>query len=244
MSMWDDISEDAIQRGLRTRILGRNIYVYNETESTNDIAAELASQGAEEGTLVVADVQTKGRGRGGRCWHSPKSMGIWASLILRPNMHVSDTAYITLLMGVSIAQAIRCSTGLEAVLKWPNDVLIGDKKVCGILSETRSSQQGLSYAISGFGINVYQTQDQFPEELRDKATSLYLATGQKHSRTALLYDILEQIEQRYEGVEMAEITREWQILSGISISHRHSDPCLSDLGKRPPKMGMVHSMEG
>jgi BirA family biotin operon repressor/biotin-[acetyl-CoA-carboxylase] ligase len=218
--------------------------VYSETESTNDIAVALASQGAEEGSLVIADVQTKGRGRAGRGWHSPRSVGIWASLILRPKMHVSDTGYITLLMGVSIAQAIRRSTGLEAVLKWPNDVLVGDKKVCGILSETRSSQEGLSYVVSGFGINVHQTRVQFPEELRDQATSLYLASGRKYSRAALLRDILEQIEQRYELANMTEMIGEWQALSGRSRSPDRSDARFSDLSKMHPETCMVDSIEG
>ena len=196
----DMMSESAIRSGLRTRLLGRTVFLYTETESTNGVAAELAARGAPEGTLVVAEMQTKGRGGGGLPWDSPKSMGIWASLVLKPHIAPTDTGYITLLVGKSIVEAIRRRTGLEAAVRWPNDVLIDGKKVCGVLTEARLCRQGLRYVVAGFGVNVLQTQRQFPVELRDRATSLYVASGRKHSRVALLQEILVQIERRYRAL--------------------------------------------
>ena len=191
------LSESAIWRGLRTRLMGQKICAYAEVASTNDVAAELAFQGAPEGTLVVAEAQTKGRGRGGTIWHSPRALGIWASLVLRPDPQQTDTLQITFLLGNAIADAVRRVTGLEPSVKWPNDVLIGGKKVCGILAETRSGKDGLRHVVAGFGVNVLQTQKHFPEHLRSIATSLYLATGRKYSRIVLLQEILRQIERRW-----------------------------------------------
>lgn len=210
----DVICEVAICRGLRTRVLGRRVYVYEAVESTNDVAAHLALHGAAEGTLVVAETQTRGRGRSGSVWHSPRSVGVWASLVLRPDIAPGDLGDVTLMMGASIVEAIRVRTGLGAMLKYPNDVLIGAGKVAGILTEARSGESGVVHVVSGFGVNVLQTRDQFPEELQGVATSLYLASGRRHSRVALLQEILAQVEQRYAllqrgapSIEQASLTR-------------------------------------
>jgi BirA family biotin operon repressor/biotin-[acetyl-CoA-carboxylase] ligase len=145
---------------------------FDKVGSTNDIAKELARQGAAEGTAVVADRQTAGRGRLQRTWASPKGKGIYLSIILRPAISLNQAPQLTMLTAVAVAQAIRQVTGLKARTKWPNDVLINGKKVCGILTEVSAQGANLRFAVVGIGINVLMTQDDLPEQVRDSATSL------------------------------------------------------------------------
>jgi len=170
--------------------LGRPLYKYQIVRSTNDLALQLAREGAPEGTLVLAEAQTGGRGRWGRGWHSPEGKGIWASLILRPE----DDPGGTLAVGVAsgIAEAIRETAGVDAQVKWPNDVVVGGRKLAGVLVE----RGGGAYVV-GFGVNVLQAKEDFPPELRDRATSLFLETGRAWDREELLWGILEEVERAY-----------------------------------------------
>ena len=185
-----------IRYDLETKILGKEIHHFKEVISTIDIARDLAAQGHPEGTLVVAEVQTAGRGRLERKWFSPPG-GIWISLVLRPNILPMDAPKITFLMAVAAAIAIEGQTGIPAKIKWPNDILIKGKKVGGILCEIDAEPDRVIFAILSLGLNANVDSDEFPPEIRTVAASLKQATGEKIDRVRLLRNILENLEKNY-----------------------------------------------
>jgi len=186
-----------IKRGMRCTRWAESIHSYLVVESTNDVALAFGRDGAAEGTVVVADRQTAGRGRVGRTWQSPAGVGIWFSVLLRPNLAPRYAAWLTLFAAVSVATLLRERTELEPRIKWPNDVLVDDKKVCGILTELVAEQDRIEYAVVGIGLNVNQTEDDFNPGLRETASSLRIAAGKRFSRTALLSRLLELLEHDY-----------------------------------------------
>ncbi|MBW2020171.1 MAG: biotin--[acetyl-CoA-carboxylase] ligase [Deltaproteobacteria bacterium] len=193
------LSPDTIKEGLRTRWLGQQtIYCFNVVESTNTEAYRLGQEGAPEGTLVVADAQSKGRGRLGRTWVSPPGSGLYLSFVLKPDCPPDWFPRLTLTAGVAVASAIQ-QMGTRPQLKWPNDILIGDRKVGGILTEAVFDERRIGFAILGIGINVNTKQDELPISVRDLATSLRLGTGKPVSRIYLLQTLLYQFEQWYES---------------------------------------------
>jgi BirA family biotin operon repressor/biotin-[acetyl-CoA-carboxylase] ligase len=202
-----------IKAGLNTKILGKEVIFYTETTSTNDIALDLAGKGADEGTLVVADSQTMGKGRGDRKWLAPAGTSILASLILRPLIELSQINKIVLITAISIVYAIRNVTHLPALVKWPNDVVINNKKAAGILAETKTEKNSVSFVVVGFGINVNVPKACFPEEIADIATSLSIESGCEISRIHLLQEILRQIESRYLKLDDDSFLDEWKNLS-------------------------------
>ncbi|MDN5345181.1 MAG: BirA family transcriptional regulator, partial [Clostridia bacterium] len=189
---------EEVAADLRTSWLGRNLYYYEEVGSTNLVARELADGGAPEGTVVIAESQTDGRGRRGRSWLSPPRRGIWFSVVLRPRMAPAQAAQLTLLAAVAIAAAIRQQTGLPPGIKWPNDLLVGGRKVCGILTEIKAEMDAIEYIVIGAGLNVNLEAPDFSPEVRPLATSLYLELGRPVTRLPLLQGILWQLEQWYE----------------------------------------------
>lgn len=176
--------------------IGHRILHYFRVESTNTIAMRRASQGAAHGTVVLAEEQTGGRGRFGRTWYSEKSSGIYASLILRPPLAPAAAPAMTLMAGVAARAAIERSTGLAADIRWPNDLLLNGKKVCGILTELKAEVDQLHAVVIGIGINVNHRQ--MPEELRSIATSLRMESGRVHSRVQILAALLREIEHYYD----------------------------------------------
>ncbi|QPA32962.1 biotin--[acetyl-CoA-carboxylase] ligase [Thermaerobacillus caldiproteolyticus] len=193
----DKVTANEIQLGLKTETLGRYIHFEEEVTSTQTIAQKLAYEGAKEGTLVVAEQQIAGRGRMARNWFSPKGTGIWMSLILRPPIPPQKAPQLTLLTAVAIAQAIQDVTGLVPDIKWPNDILINGKKCVGILTELQAEPDRIHSVIIGMGINVNQTVEQFPEDIRAIATSLAIEKGEKIKRAELIQEILFKIEMLY-----------------------------------------------
>ncbi|WP_394267368.1 biotin--[acetyl-CoA-carboxylase] ligase [Anaerotignum sp.] len=185
-----------LEQGLKTKTMGQSIYFYEETDTTNNRARELALEGAPEGTLVVAEKQTAGRGRRGKVWESPLGTGIWMSLVLRPQIMPAEASVLTLLCGLATAEAIEAETGLSAGIKWPNDILINGKKAVGILTEMDCEMSQVHFAIPGIGINVNTAS--FPPEIADIATSLYLECGKTVSRRRLVHKVLERLEEHYE----------------------------------------------
>jgi len=173
------------------------LHRFDEVGSTNDIAKELAQQGAAEGTAVVAEAQTAGRGRLQRRWASPRGKGIYLSVLLRPAIPVTRAPQLTMLAAVAVARAIRRVTGLEARTKWPNDVMIGEKKVCGILTEVSAQGMALNFAVVGIGINVSMTPEDLPEDVRDDATSLAMESGQPIDREQVLQGVLQSLAEYY-----------------------------------------------
>ncbi|BCB04508.1 biotin--[acetyl-CoA-carboxylase] ligase [Bacillus sp. KH172YL63] len=193
----DGVSGNNIRLGLGTKTLGTVIHYEETVESTQKIAHMLASDGAVEGTLVIADEQTAGRGRLMREWHSSKGTGIWMSLILKPLLPPQKAPQFTLITAVAVVQAIEEATGLEPQIKWPNDILIDGKKVTGILTELQAESDKINSIIIGIGMNVNQQSEHFPDEIQGIATSLSLEKGEHISRAEVVQKVLERIEALY-----------------------------------------------
>lgn len=202
--------------GLKTRFIGRKIFYADSLSSTNTVAKELARSEYGEGSMVVAEMQTGGKGRLGRGWSSPKYKGIWFSLILFPRVNPSEASQITMLTAVAVALAIRSETGQEAGIKWPNDLLLNGKKICGILVELSAEMEQINHLVIGTGINANQDLADFPEEYADKATSLKLESGRFISRVKLLQACLLEFERWYTlwlGSGFAPVLAKWKELS-------------------------------
>ncbi|OKP93593.1 biotin--[acetyl-CoA-carboxylase] ligase [Paenibacillus sp. P46E] len=174
------------------------VQLLEEVVSTQEEAKKLAENGAPEGTSVRAEEQTGGRGRMGRKWHSPRGKGIWISIVLRPELPLSLTPQLTLLAGVAVCTAIREVTGVQAGIKWPNDLLAGGRKICGILLESSLREGGLHYCIAGIGIAVNLTEEDYPQELKGIGTSLLIEGGGiPIDRTVLTEAVLTELEYLY-----------------------------------------------
>ena len=193
----EKITADEIRFGLTTKFMGRNIHYEESVESTQKIAHRFASEDAPEGTVIIAEEQLSGRGRMARKWHSPKYTGIWMSMILRPNIPLSKAPQLTLLTAVAIVQAFEEMTDLIPEIKWPNDILINGKKVTGILTELQAEADRIHSIIIGVGINVNQKKDDFPLELQEIASSLYIEKKETVSRAELIRSIFMHFEKLY-----------------------------------------------
>jgi BirA family transcriptional regulator, biotin operon repressor / biotin---[acetyl-CoA-carboxylase] ligase len=194
----EKVSESEIQLGLQTNKMGRMIHYQETAHSTQQIAHRLANEGVPEGTLVIAEEQTGGKGRLTREWYSPKYSGIWMSLIIRPNIPIYEAPQLTLLAAVAVAQAIEEITSVRPEIKWPNDLLLNRKKITGILTELQAESDRIHSIIIGIGMNVNQNVSDFPEELRNKATSLNIETGKTTARAQLIQEVLYRFELLYE----------------------------------------------
>jgi BirA family biotin operon repressor/biotin-[acetyl-CoA-carboxylase] ligase len=209
----DLLTPTAVKAGLKTQIIGRNIQYFKETESTNIIAREIAGS-VEEGTVVIAESQTGGRGRMGRKWISPEG-GIWLSIIIKPKIQPLYASRITLLAGVSVAKTIR-SYGLPAKIKWPNDVLMNGKKVCGILTEIEAEIDLIDFCVVGIGIDANVDTESFPEEFRETSTSLKKELGSEINRVEFVQRLLEEFESLYLKFQkdgFSPILEEWRNMS-------------------------------
>lgn len=199
-----------IKKGLKTSLIARRIEYFREVESTNRTAASIAER-VEEGTLVVAEIQTQGRGRMGRKWVSPKG-GIWISIILKPKIPPAQAYRLTIIAGLAAAKTIR-SYGIDARVKWPNDVIIEERKVCGVLTEMEAETDQLTYAIVGMGIDVNVDVSLFPEEIREHSTSLHAELGESVNRVEFLQRLLVCFEREYlrlQHNQFPQILNEWR----------------------------------
>ena len=213
VSIPDKLLPHEISWNLRTKMIGKKIYAYETTDSTNDRAYQLAEKGAEEGTVIVAEEQTKGKGRIGRRWTSPKG-GIYLSLILRPKLIPTEVSKLTLVAAVSVAQIVRGATGIPCLIKWPNDILVGKAKLCGILTELKAEQDATAFIILGIGINVNTR----PSSLPKHATSISKELGKDYSRVEFTKSLLKNIENHYtlfQHNKFKRIIKEWKDLSCV-----------------------------
>lgn len=196
--------------------LGRRIIFLRETGSTNDAAMELAASGEPHGTVVVAERQTHGKGRLGRRWVSPAGRNIYMSVILRPGLRPGEVTLLTLLSSVAACLALRETTGLEARIKWPNDIQAAGRKLGGILLETRAEPDVISHAVAGIGINVNMPASNFPASIRDIATSVLRETGEKHRRTPIAAAVLNRMSEELGALGKEgrkPLLRKWRELS-------------------------------
>lgn len=187
-----------IQACLQTEFVGKHFLSLAETSSTQHIAQEQAKQGAPSGTVIVADTQTNGKGRLGRTWQSPAGTGIWMSVLLRPDLPLSKIPQLTLLTAVAMVKGIRQAVQVEPSIKWPNDLLLNDRKLAGILTEVQAEGNRVKHVIIGIGLNVNQEQEDFPEELAAIATSIRRESGKEADRNRLIAAILNEWEALYQ----------------------------------------------
>ncbi len=193
----DSLLISSIQKGLTTSLLGRQIVLYKEIESTNTAAMRLAAEGAPEGTLILAEAQTKGRGRMGRTWYSPKGLNLYLSLILRPSCTARQAPWLGLAAAVAVSETIEKQVGLRARVKWPNDIEISSRKVAGILSELAVARECVESLILGIGVNLNMEAKDLPAELSSIATSLKIEGGRTVERIRFLQELLATLEAWY-----------------------------------------------
>jgi len=207
-----------IQRELSTNYIGKKIYYFPELKSTNIMAKEKTlhrAEGIDESTLIIAEKQSAGKGRLGREWFSPAG-GIWLSVILYPQLLPSYISRITLVTAVAVVKAIKVCTQIESQIKWPNDILINEKKVCGILTEMSAELDMINWVVVGIGINANIDHQDFPEDIQENTISLKETLGKEISRVKLVQTFLQEFEKHYEILKRREffsILKEWKLYS-------------------------------
>ena len=210
----DLLHADDLLAGLgKTAVIGRDIRVFEETTSTNDVVEKLARDGVKEGVVVFAESQTKGRGRLGRKWMSPARKGLWFSILLRPAMRPATVTQLTIAAATGLFRALRSQTGLTPEIKWPNDILIRGKKIAGILTELSAELDKVKYVILGMGVDVNLGANEFPPELRKIATSLKIESGRRQDRAELAIKILQELDRDYARVcngQFEAVANEWE----------------------------------
>ncbi len=194
----DSMIATEIGYNLKTKLIGRKIYAFQSVRSTNDIAAQLAEQGEPEGTIITSEQQTVGRGRLGRKWYSPAKSGIYVSIILRPPFKPEMAPGMSVMTALALRDAIHSICAGEVRIKWPNDILVGDRKTAGILTELYAEKNKINFVIIGVGINVNMKAEEFPEELRSTATSIRRVNKRRVDRIQLLQAFLISLEKEYE----------------------------------------------
>jgi BirA family transcriptional regulator, biotin operon repressor / biotin---[acetyl-CoA-carboxylase] ligase len=204
-------ADDVMSRLGETRVIGRDIRVFSETTSTNDVVEKLARDGVREGVVVFAESQTKGRGRMGRRWVSPPGKGLWFSVLVRPPFSPDNATQLTVIAATAVARAIGEETGLVPQIKWPNDILLKGRKAVGVLTELAAEVDRIKHVILGIGVDVNVTE--FPPELQSIATSLACETGNTVERAALAARILQELDRDYARIcagEFASVAEEWE----------------------------------
>lgn len=227
LSRPDVITAAEVGSRLETRWAGRNIYFYESTGSTNDDASRLAQEGAPEGTLVIAEEQGSGKGRRGRHWVTPAGSAIAMSLVLRPKIPPEHISTVTLVMGLAVAYACRDVCAVETRIKWPNDVVVDGRKICGILTEMSSEVDYVRHLVIGTGINT--SVEEFPPELQQTAVSLHTVMGRRPDRAGLIAECMKRFETFYEKFletqDLSLLQEKYNaLLTGIGGSVRVLEP--------------------
>lgn len=209
----DIIDPHEVRTHLDSTRIGRQLNFFKLTVSTNADAFRLAENGMVEGTVVLADSQTGGKGRRGRLWSSPAGVNLYCSVVLRPSIMPHEAPQLTFLSAVAVARAIELTTKLTPEIKWPNDLLISGKKVAGLLNEMSAETDGINFVILGIGVNLNMTADQFPGDLRHPATSLLLESGTRIDRSHFAGTMLNELDRLYADFLLhgfGPVREEWQ----------------------------------
>ncbi|KEH99340.1 biotin--[acetyl-CoA-carboxylase] ligase [Clostridium massiliodielmoense] len=212
----DLLTFEEVNPYLKTNYIGKDIRYYNTIDSSNTKAKELGAAGAKEGTVVISEEQTGGRGRLGRTWVSPKFKGIWMSIILRPDIEPMEASKITQIGAASVCISIN-ELGLKSAIKWPNDIVLNSKKVCGILTEMSGELNKINYIVMGIGINVNIESDDFPGDIKNIATSIKIEGGSKVKRKELVGKVFNNFEILYD-----EFIKSGTIKKSINICKENS----------------------
>ena len=192
----DILTYEEVKNNLSTEFIGRNIIHFNELDSTNSYAKKIADSLEGEGHVIITEKQLNGRGRMGRQWVSQNNNGIWMSVILKPKVSIFEVSKITQVAAAAVSLALT-NLGVHTQIKWPNDLIINDKKVCGILTEMNSEINVINHVVVGIGINVNNDEDDFSDEIKNIATSIKIETSKKLKRNVLLAEILNNFENLY-----------------------------------------------
>ena len=234
-----------LKKHLRCERIGSSIIFLPEIDSTNDLIKKYLMNNVSEGLVVVAETQTAGRGRRGRSWHSPPETGIYLSTLLKPNLEISQLAIITLLVGVAAVLTINKFSNQNAYLKWPNDILIDSKKVCGLLCEMVKKQGAHDGVIIGIGINVNQMPEQFPDHLKSIATSIRIVNGFPIDRLAVIQSFLENLDHEYQtylNEGESSVIKKWSLntkLFGKNVSIKHGSNVTTGSAMRLDELGRL-----
>jgi biotin-[acetyl-CoA-carboxylase] ligase BirA-like protein len=211
------IDLEKLSESLYTKRFGRRVFFSHEVNSTSDWAKKLAKIGAEEGTVTVAETQTAGRGRLGREWASPRG-GLWFSIVLRPKLRASEAAKLVFVASLAVAEVLDEKYGLRTETKWPNDVLVQGKKICGVLAEMNTKGETVNYLILGIGVNANFANDALPEFVKTPSTSIEKEFGKKIRLDSLLKAMLEKMETIYDGyleADFAPLLEQWKTYAGF-----------------------------
>lgn len=195
----DSLQPQEMKGNINTEVIGQSLKFFDQVDSTNLYAKRIAEGGFLDGTVIMADEQLNGRGRMGRNWVSPKGKGIWMTIMLKPKINPADASKVTLLAACAVCKAIEEVSGLNTRIKWPNDIVLNGKKLCGILTEMSAEIDEINYLIIGIGVNVNIDMDDFPKELQDIATSIKIEKGQGVMRKELAAAIINSFERYYNG---------------------------------------------
>jgi BirA family biotin operon repressor/biotin-[acetyl-CoA-carboxylase] ligase len=223
---------EELRRGLTTRVIGREIRYLAVTDSTNRQAYTLGEAGAEEGTVVIAEEQSAGKGRLGRSWSSPPGVNLYLSVVLRPPLPPYAAPQLTFLSALAVSRTIAAITGLAPTHKWPNDVLLDGAKVAGLLNEMSAETEVIHYVILGIGVNLNMQSEQFPADLRYPATSLALEKGEIISRTTFARTLLRHLDRLYDlylEVGFPPILKAWEAyfdLMGRQVEVDYQSRCV------------------
>jgi len=206
-------ADDLLGLAAQNKVVGRDIRVFEQTNSTNDIIEKLARDGVRDGVVVFAESQTRGRGRLGRPWLSPPRRGLWFSVLLRPDLRPQGATQLTVAAAVALVRAIHEETGLSPEIKWPNDILVRGRKVAGVLTELAAELDHIKHVTLGIGVDVNLTASEFPPDLRNLATSLKLECGRHVNRIELAAAILRELDRAYAQIRAGQfegLANEWQ----------------------------------
>ena len=204
-------ADELLSRLAPGQVIGRDVRVFQETSSTNDVVEKLARDGVREGVVVLAEAQSRGRGRLGRKWVSPAGMGLWFSVLLRPNLPLGAVTQLTIMAATAVARALRAGTGLTPQIKWPNDILLRGRKVAGILTELSAETDRVAHVVLGIGVDVNVME--FPEELAAVATSLAREAGHAFNRAEIAAAIFAELDRDYARVSRGDfpaLAEEWE----------------------------------
>lgn len=244
MAAPDLMTEAEIKSLMHTDWVAKEVLYFDTIDSTNTKAQELAEKGYPSGTLVVADKQESGKGRRGRSWVSPSGTGIFMTLMIKPDINPNNASMLTLVAALAVAKAITSVTGEEAMIKWPNDIVVNGKKVCGILTEMNAQFDYINHIVVGIGINVHN--ESFPEEISQMASSLMIeAGGKRFHRAQIIAETMSYFEQYYDTFlktqDLSALVREYdELLVNRNKSVRVLDPKEPFDGKA---MGITHKGE-
>ena len=229
----DTLSATEINYYLKTKIIGQNLISFQSLKSTNDLASQMAAGDADEGVVVTSEKQTLGKGRFGRSWYSPEKVGAYISIIITPKIPLEKAPGLSIMTALAAAETFEKYCPGKVKIKWPNDILLGNRKVAGVLTELYTKNNKIDYVVVGIGININQKQKDFPQTIRKLATSLRQVSGKKINRAELTAEFLQHFEKEYKSYPKSQLggslkrIRAYSSLLGQTITLKTGDKLIT-----------------